>query len=216
MSLFCAFNPSLKGKPMRRVLAALAIAFLGAQPALAAPIYFTTSLTGPAEQPPNASPGTGTAFVTIDPVAHTMDVAVNFSGLLGITTASHIHVINGPGDGNLLDTAGPVATTTPSFVGFPLGVTFGSMSETYNTLASSSYRAGFITDAGGTVAHAEAALFDAIMSGRAYLNIHSTVFPGGEIRGFLAPAAPEPSLLFLMSVGGAGVIARRRARRRTV
>jgi hypothetical protein len=215
MPLFCAINLSLKGKPMRRVLAALAIAFLGAQPALAAPIFFTTNLSGPNEAPPNASPGTGTAFVTIDPVAHTLQVDVTFSGLVATTTASHIHVINGPGDLDLSDTIGPVATTTPSFVGFPLGVTSGSMNQTYDTLASSSYRAGFINAAGG-VAQAEAALFDGIISGRAYLNIHTTVFTGGEIRGFLTPVAPEPSLLVLLTAGGAGLFARRRARRRTV
>ena len=31
-----------------------------------------------------------------------------------------------------------------------------------------------------------------VESGKAYLNIHTAAFPGGEIRGFLTPA-PEPS-----------------------
>ena len=199
----------------RWALAALAIVFLGAQPALAAPILFTATLTGPAEEPPNASPATGTTLVTIDPVAHTMQVQITFSGLLGPTNASHIHVINGPGDVNLADTLGPVATMVPAFTGFPLGVTAGSLDHTFNMTDPASYRAGFITSAGGSVAQAEAALFDGIITGRAYLNIHTTVFPGGEIRGFLTPVAPEPSLLLLMFAGGAGVLARKRAQRRT-
>lgn len=199
---------------MKRILAALAIVLLGAPSVWAAPILFTATLSGPAEAPPNASPGTGTAMVTIDDVAHTMRVEVIFSGLLGTTTASHIHVINGPGDLDTTDTAGPVATTTPSFIGFPLGVTSGSMDQTYDMTMAGSYRSGFITDAGGTIPLAEAALFDAIIDGRAYLNIHSTVFPGGEIRGFLTPA-PEPSLLVLLAAGGAGLVARRRTRARS-
>jgi hypothetical protein len=32
-----------------------------------------------------------------------------------------------------------------------------------------------------------------------YLNIHTTLFPGGEIRGFLI--TPEPATLLLLSIG---------------
>jgi hypothetical protein len=101
----------------------------------------------------------------------------------------------------------------PSFVGFPLGVTFGSFDATYDMTAEASYRAGFITAAGGSVALARAALFDAIADGRAYFNIHSTSFTGGEIRGFLSEV-PEPST-YAMLLLGLGLLAlgtRRRAR----
>ena len=50
------------------------------------------------------------------------------------------------------------------------------------------YRAGWLTDSGGTPELAEAALFAGIIEGRAYLNIHSSLYPGGEIRGFLQAA----------------------------
>jgi len=37
-----------------------------------------------------------------------------------------------------------------------------------------------------------ALLFTAIADGKAYFNIHTSSFPGGEIRGFFVPsAAPE-------------------------
>jgi hypothetical protein len=52
-------------------------------------------------------------------------------------------------------------------------------------LLSSSYNPSYVTNNGGTPASAFAALKAAIGAGRAYLNIHSTLFMGGEIRGFL-------------------------------
>ena len=85
-------------------------------------ITYYATLSGPAESPPNASPGLGQAIVTIDDAGHTMHVQVTFSGLLGTTTASHIHT---PTAGPFTGTAG-VATTTPTFPGFPLGMTSGT------------------------------------------------------------------------------------------
>src|SRR5215217_4018973 len=57
----------------------------------AAPVTLFTNLSGPAESPPNNSPGTGQATVVLDPTAHTMHLDVTFGGLVGTTTASHIH-----------------------------------------------------------------------------------------------------------------------------
>lgn len=46
-----------------------------------------------------------------------------------------------------------------------------------------------MTANGGTVAGAEAALANGFASGTSYLNVHSTTFPGGEIRSFFAVTA---------------------------
>lgn len=169
-------------------------------PLFAAPITFIAHLDGLSEEPPNGSQGTGTALVTIDDMAHTMSVDVVFSDLSTGNTAAHIHVINGPGDTNTTDTVGPVATTTPTFPGFPSGTTSGTYDMTFDTTLASSYRAGWITDSGGTTELAETELFAGITSGRAYLNIHSATFPGGEIRGFLT-LVPEPASLTLALIG---------------
>jgi hypothetical protein len=47
-------------------------------------------------------------------------------------------------------------------------------------------------------------LLDGIAMDEAYLNIHTTSFPGGEIRGFLSPV-PEPSAWAMMFLGIAGI-----------
>ena len=168
------------------------------QNAHAVPIY-TAILDGPSESPPNASPGTGSAVVNFDTSAHTMNVNITFSGLVGMTTASHIHAATAlPGTG----TAG-VATTVPTFTGFPFGVTSGTYTHLFDTLDPSTYNPAFITAHGGTVAGAEAALAASLAEGRAYLNIHTNTFPGGEIRGFLV--VPEPSTLLLLGWGLIGL-----------
>jgi hypothetical protein len=176
----------------------------------AAVITFLANLDGPSESPPNASPGTGSAEVDFDTVANTMRVQVTFSGLLGTTTASHIHSAT---PAPLVLVAG-VATTTPTFTGFPLGVTAGTYDHTFDMTLASSYNPAFVSASGGTPALAEAALLAGMQAEESYLNIHTTIVPGGEIRGFLIPV-PEPSSWALASLGafGAGAVtmARRRA-----
>lgn len=194
------------------VLAALLGSMLPA--AQAAIKVYDTTLSGPAEAPPNASPGTGWARVTIDDVAASMRVEASFSGLLGNTTAAHIHCCTAAaGTG----TAG-VATVTPSFTGFPLGVTAGTMDHTYDmNAATGSWNSAFVNNNGGLPATAFAALLAGLDAGKAYFNVHTNVFTGGEIRGFLAPVVvtppvPEPSTYALMLLGlaGIGAVARRR------
>ncbi len=185
------------------VILALALCLAGI--AFAGPITYTATLTGPGESPPNASPGTGFATVTIDTMAHTLFVDVSFSGLLGTTTASHIHCCTAvpfTGTAN-------VATQTPTFAGFPLGVTSGIYMNTFDTSLTATYNAPFVTGNGGTAAGAEAALAAGLASGVAYLNIHSTVDPGGEIRGFLVPV-PEPATFGGVALLLAGLYWRRR------
>jgi CHRD domain/PEP-CTERM motif len=162
---------------------------------------YDANLDGPSESPPNASPGTGFTEVDYDDVAHTLHVQVTFSGLLGTTSASHIHA---PTALAFTGTAG-VATTTPTFAGFPLGVTSGTYDNTLDLTATTSYNPSYVTANGGTTASAEAALVAAIAAGKSYLNIHTSVVPGGEIRGFLVPFVPEPSTLMLMSMAVAGI-----------
>jgi len=95
--------------------------------------------------------------------------------------------------------------------GFPLGVTSGSYTRIIDLTLASQYSATFITASGGTTALAEARLIANLTSGQAYFNIHSTTFPGGEIRTFVT-AVPEPETYALM-LGGVGLLALARRRR---
>jgi hypothetical protein len=144
--------------------------------------------------------GTGSAKLKIFEASDQMKLNIDFSGLSGNTTVAHIHGATATaGTG----TAG-VMTTTPSFLGFPAGVKSGSYEQTFNLLATSTYRAGFITNSGGTAAGARDAFLAALLDGKAYLNVHSQTFPGGEIRGFFAPApTPVPGPLPLLGAAAA-------------
>ena len=173
----------------------------------AALIQYAATLNGANESPVNASLGTGSALVTIDTVAQTMEVFVTFAGLTSGTTASHIHCCTAsPGTG----TTG-VATITPNFTGFTTGVTSGTYDHLFDLNSSvGTYNPAFITANGGTVAGAEIALLAGLAGGTSYLNIHTTTSPGGEIRGFLTQT-PEPGTLGMMgaAIAVAGLLRRK-------
>jgi hypothetical protein len=170
---------------------------------------FDAFLSGPNESPANASPGIGFAEVDYNNLANTLEVQVLFVGLTGSTTASHIHAATAS---PFAGTAG-VATTTPYFAGFPIGVTSGSYSNTLDLTQASSYNPAFVTASGGTVPLAQAALVADMFANESYFNIHTTTFGGGEIRGFLT-LVPEPSSLALVGLGGVGMAVRARNKKR--
>jgi hypothetical protein len=123
-------------------------------------------------------------------------VDVTFSGLTGTTTAAHIHATTATA---FTGTAG-VAVSPTTFPGFPIGVTGDNYSHVFDLTQTATYTANFRNANGGTVAGAEAGLFAAMQSGKAYVNIHTSTFGGGEIRGFLTPV-PEPATTAALAGG---------------
>jgi hypothetical protein len=190
--------------------AALASAFILAMAtsAQAVPVFFSAGLSGANESPPNGSLGTGYATVLFDTAVHTMEVTVSFSGLSAPNTAAHIHCCTAvPGTG----TTG-VATSVPTFTGFPAGTMAGFYTHIFDMTDAASYNPAFLGNAInlGSTATAEMTLFNGMVAGTEYLNIHTTAVPSGEIRGFLK--VPEPLTLSLFGVGLAGMAALRRKR----
>jgi opacity protein-like surface antigen len=186
----------------------IALAALVAAAVPAAHAATTTYRAALAPEVPGAT-GSGTVQVVYDDVAHTLVIDSSFSGLSGITTVAHIHCcVATPGTGMI-----GVAVTPGTLPGFPVGASSGSyLSAALDLTLSATFTGGFVTNfAGGVLGNAEAALVAGMDGGSAYFNVHSTTYPGGEIRGFLAPI-PEPSTYALMALGLAavGVAARRR------
>ena len=177
----------------------------------AATFVFNADLTGEAERPMMVTTlGTGVSIVTFDDVANSLTIQATFSGLLGNTTMAHIHCCTPPTG------AAGVATTVPTLTSFPLGVTSGGFSQTLDLNLASSFNPTFVTANGGTLAGARDRLVGGLFANQTYLNIHTSRFPGGEIRGNLVAAVPEPATWGMMILGfGAVGYSLRSSRRRT-
>jgi glucose/arabinose dehydrogenase len=114
-------------------------------------------LTGAAEHPANASTASGFALFVLDGNSLTFNLA--YQGLSAVATASHIH--------------GPTNTTGNAPVRVDLGSFNGGVWGTNGTLSG--------------VILLSPSQKSTILAGRSYVNIHNSLFPGGEIRGQIAP-----------------------------
>jgi len=177
----------------------LVLAAVCSLPSLSAATIFTTIQSGANEVPPSGSPATGSVVVTLNGDMLTINDV--FSGLTASASAAHIHCCA---------PAGTNAQVAIPFFGFP-ATTFGTFNTTVDLTSAATYTAGFLAFAGGTAALAEAAVIAGLNSGQTYANIHNANFPGGEIRGQLALAVPEPTTgLLLMGLMPLFAIARKR------
>lgn len=115
-----------------------------------------------------------------------------FTDLTGIATAMHIHQSSGFG------TNGGVVVGLNTLAGFNSSATAGGFSGMVS-----------LTDDQET----------SLLSGLLYINVHTSLNPGGEIRGNLTPvtAVPEPSSMALLALASVPIaIARKRARRKSL
>ena len=134
-------------------------------------VTFKATMNGANEVPAITTPGTGTFTATLDTVTNILTYDLTFTGLTAGVNNGHIH--------------GPATTLVAS------GTTVN-----FNTLAGATYGFGLTAGAGhGIVALTATNAITATMSGDSlkkllflgltYVNIHTTLNPGGEIRGQL-------------------------------
>jgi hypothetical protein len=197
---------------MRRLMvgAAFALVVFHATVASAAIEKFFGSLDGLQENPDVLTGATGFGTATFDSDANTLAVALSFSGLGSNANNAHIHCCS-----TATTTNAGVAIDFPS-VGFPLGVTSGAFSHTFDLGLTGTYNGTYLTASGGTAALARDRLLNSMRGltggnlGFAYFNIHTVNNGGGEIRGNISPV-PEPSSIGLMLLGLSGLLLRRRS-----
>lgn len=166
----------------------------GAQAAI---LHFTTplGLSGDQEVPARVTPATGTGSLSYDTTTLLLDVTLSWAGLLAPASAAHIHCCSGPGAN------GAVAVNFGG-AGFPIGTTSGNYGQTFDLAQASSFAGGFLGSFGGDVNVARGALLAGLSANAAYFNIHTQVFPGGEIRGNIVQTAlPQPGTLALLGIG---------------
>jgi hypothetical protein len=121
---------------------------------------FVGNLDGLQEVPANTSTATGFGRVTLNDAETQITVSVYYSGLSAGTTVGHIH--------------GPAAAGANNSVLFNLAPTAGQTS-------------GRVVNAIFTVNAMQVA---DLKAGLHYFNIHTSAFPGGEIRGQILPSSP--------------------------
>lgn len=170
----------------------LVLIFCAAFSAFAGTI-FHVNLTGAAENPDVITPATGLAIVSLSADQNSLTVHVEFAGLKGPTIDGHIHCCQIDPTKNV----GVAIGFTPS--GFPIGVTSGTYDHVFDLTDPTIYSGG----------KTQAIFLAGLLSGGAYVNVHSTEHRGGEIRGQLTP---EPSTWMLAGVALAGLgLIRRKA-----
>ena len=149
---------------------------------------FVSFLNGAQEAPtPRVTPAFGNGTVLLNAARTQITINLTFQGLLAPISIAHIHNgAFGVGGPVILDIRDLITTSNMGMAGT---IVNGTLSVT-------------------------AAQADVLLAGNGYFNIHTSLFPGGEIRGQIN-VVPEPSTYLLMAtgLGGLALIARRKRAR---
>ena len=164
----------MKSPWMLPLCLAVALVGFGAAPASAQTFVLTATLTGAGEATQTANGintgAFGDATITVDMTARTVTYRVNVWNLPSGVTASHIHVgaANTPARSSSASRCPPTRRTT--------------------SRSAASCRTPHCAEPGAASGPDD--MFQAILGGNSYVNVHSTVNPGGEIRGQLCSNQP--------------------------
>jgi hypothetical protein len=176
-------------RPTNRITATvLAAAVIAATSALAADgnrKSFSTKLFGYEEVPAVNSAATGTLELSIANNEQSVDYTLTYSGMQGTVTQSHIHFAQKGVNGGIMvwlcGTAalpGPAGTPACPGQGGSVSGTFGA-GNIIGPVGAQQMTPGDL-----------ASVIDALRNGVAYANVHTTLSPGGEIRGQIGSSQP--------------------------
>ena len=135
-------------------------------------------LMGFQEVPAVSTEGNGTFEAVISPNGNAIDYELTYSGMQGTVTQSHMHVGQRGVNGGIVlwicgttpGTPGPAGTPACTF---PNGHFAGSWRpENVQLVAAQQFAPGELDE-----------VIAAIRAGVAYVNVHTNLSPGGEIRG---------------------------------
>ena len=158
---------------------------------------------GPESDGSTNSPGMGAGTVDLDLDTNIISIDLSWSGLVGELTKLHIH---GPAG---IDKSNPqhlIEIFGPPEVPADLVATEGSWSATFELESLSQPNFDIVTPE---------FVVETMLNGEAYVNVHTTVFGTGEIRGNLGTPVPEPGSHGLLAFGAVAVLLTVRRKKRS-
>jgi CHRD domain len=158
---------------MRRVLslagAAVLALLVGTASAEAQNLNFTALLSGANETPGIASGAGGTATITLNTATRAVTYRIDVYNMPSGTTAAHFHT-GGPG------VAGPVVVNFTVQTNVSNDFSISGTATASDLVSRQAQGIGSWED-----------FVQALTLGQIYVNVHSTVNPGGEVRGQVVP-----------------------------
>ena len=163
-------NSKIVASAMLCGLFAAAVAFAGGK----GPVKAKASLSGFEEVPSIVTPGSGKFTATIDSVTQEIHWELSYSDLEGVPMQAHIHI------GNKATNGAVTAFLCTNLGNAPAQVCPNSPGTVSGTIAPSD----ILGPANQGVAAGDFdSLLKAIQAGATYVNLHSTTFLSGELRG---------------------------------
>ena len=159
----------------------LLLALVGLLPSMAEAQQrrFKTALIGFEEVPSLSTPATGTFEMKINVEDTAFDYELSYSGLVGNVLQAHTHL----GQQGVI--GGIMVFFCTNLGNGPAGT---QLCPQEGTVTGTIMAADVVGPSGQGISAGEfAEVLKAIRGGAAYVNVHSSVFPPGEIRGQLVP-----------------------------
>ena len=146
---------------------------------IAQPKRLVAVLKGTSENPANASKAYGAAYISYNPGTNQISTRLNIYNFTNTLSGSHYHEAAVGANGPVVQNLGGAAVYTKT--GTAYGVSFVNQTYSGNPIK--------------------------LLTGGAYLNIHSNLFPGGEIRGQVS-TSDELDVARLVNVSARGFVGR--------